>query len=82
MSVGVMKDYKLKQRNLRASHTLCFTIFFFLGNSLREYTKYVTVTSVLSWLSPFLIKLYKIGPALAATGRYSIHLTLNRKLHV
>ena len=22
MSVGVMKDYKLKQRNLRASHTL------------------------------------------------------------
>ena len=26
MSVGVMKDYKLKRRNLRASHTLC-TIF-------------------------------------------------------
>jgi hypothetical protein len=24
MSVGVMKDYKLKQRNLRASHTLGF----------------------------------------------------------
>jgi len=22
MSVGVMKDYKLKQRNLRASHTM------------------------------------------------------------
>jgi hypothetical protein len=22
MSVGVMKDYKLKQRNLRVSHTL------------------------------------------------------------
>jgi hypothetical protein len=22
MSVGVMKDYKLKQRNLRSSHTL------------------------------------------------------------
>jgi hypothetical protein len=24
MSVGVMKDYKLKLRNLRASHTLVF----------------------------------------------------------
>ncbi len=27
MSVGVMKDYKLKQRNLRASHTLAIIIF-------------------------------------------------------
>jgi hypothetical protein len=39
MSVGVMKDYKLKQRNLRASHTLGlswletvhFTSFHFIG---------------------------------------------------
>jgi hypothetical protein len=35
MSVGVMKDYKLKQRNLRASHTLgwswnCQNKFYFL----------------------------------------------------
>jgi hypothetical protein len=30
MSVGVMKDYKLKQRNLRASHTLGWFFVFFL----------------------------------------------------
>ena len=29
MSVGVMKDYKLKQRNLRASHTLGSRVLFF-----------------------------------------------------
>ncbi len=27
MSVGVMKDYKLKQRDLRASHTLGLKLF-------------------------------------------------------
>ena len=34
MSVGVMKDYKLKQRNLRASHTLGWSKSWSLGSSL------------------------------------------------
>jgi len=32
-----MKDYKLKQRNLRASHTLCSSVFFFsFKNAVRS----------------------------------------------
>jgi len=39
MSVGVMKDYKLKQRNLRASHTLdsAVDIFFFSEKKQRIF---------------------------------------------
>ncbi len=40
MSVGVMKDYKLKRRNLRASHTL--------GLICAKWIKFMEVTNVTS----------------------------------
>ena len=44
MSVGVMKDYKLKQRNLRASHTLVWSCVYFQQNKKRRKPKVKIVT--------------------------------------
>ena len=58
MSVGVMKDYKLKQRNLPASHTLgpsfyhtFFLPFFLKEKVLSEKLKIVSPSSY-SCMSP------------------------------
>ena len=47
MSVGVMKDYKLKQRNLRASHTLGGSRFGFWKQNTTNHDEKESLMSVL-----------------------------------
>ena len=52
MSVGVTKDYKLKQRNLRASHTLEFTRLPYTENK-RTFSSFFVFQKNLFFLTLF-----------------------------
>ena len=52
MSVGVMKDYKLKQRNLLVSHTLAFVQQVYLEQNKKKAEAEVKIVTMWSQEKP------------------------------